>query len=164
MNAYLQQLREWFLALAPRERLFVAGGTVVGVILVLYLAIWQPLTKAHYGRERSLAESRALAQRLEAVAADAQRARAGGGMANRGGSLLSAVDQASRSGTLGKQPRLQPEGDTEVRLSVDAVSFDALVRWMAELETRYGVQVLTADIEKQGAPGVVNARLSLVRP
>jgi len=166
MKTYWIQLREWFLALLPRERMIVLAGAAVVAVMVLFLGIWKPLVKAHSGREQSLADSRALAQRLEAVAVDAQRAHAAGtGAINRGGSLISVVDQASKSGTLGKAPsRLQPEGDNEVRLWLDAISFDALVRWLAELETRYGVQVLSADIEKQGTPGVVNARLSLVRP
>ena len=162
MKAYLTRLKEWFAALAPREQRIVAAGSIVGGIIVLYSAVWDPLVKAHLGRELALSQSRSLAQRLETVGAAVQRAPRNA--VNRGGSLISVVDQASRSNALGKQPRLQPEGDSEVRLSVDAISFDALVRWLADLETRYGVQVQSAEIEKQDAPGVVDARISLVRP
>lgn len=166
MKAYLDPAREWFLALSARERIIVGAGSIVGLTILLYLLLWKPLVNAHHGREQQLLDARALAQRLENVGADLQRARASGtGQVDRSGSLIAVVDQASKSGTLGKAPtRLQPEGDTEVRIWLDAVSFDALIRWTAELETRYGIQVQTADIEKQGAPGSVNARLSLVRP
>ena len=40
-------MNAWFASLEPRERLFVAGGTIVGVVLVLYTLIWMPLDKHH---------------------------------------------------------------------------------------------------------------------
>jgi general secretion pathway protein M len=75
------------------------------------------------------------------------------------------VDLSARAGTLSKPPsRIQPEGEREVRVWLEAVSFDSLLRWIGELETRYGIQVQTADIERAERPGLVDARLTLVRP
>lgn len=166
MNAYLTQFKEWFAALAPRERVMVAVAGVFTVFTVLYLGLWEPLANAHEKRAEALKASRALASRLEVIAAEAARHQGNGGAAaNRNLSLLSAVDQASKSGTLGKPPsRLQPEGENEVKVWIEAANFDALVRWIAELETRYGVSAQTVDVDKESAPGTVNARLTLVRP
>jgi general secretion pathway protein M len=167
MNAYLTQLQEWFRGLAPRERILVGTGAIVVLITVLFLGIWEPLNKAHHQREVDLVAARALAQRLEIISAEVQKARAvnGGGVASSGGSLLTVVDQASKSGALNKPlTRIQPEGESEVKVWVDGVSFDALLRWIAELEGRYGISIQTADIDKDATPGLVNARLSLVRP
>lgn len=166
MNAYLTQLQEWLRGLAPRERILVGAGSVVVLVTILFLGIWEPLNKAHRQRETDLVAARALAQRLEVIAAEVQKTRAvnGGGVAG-GGSLLTAVDQASKSGTLNRPlTRIQPEGDSEVKVWVDGVSFDALLRWISELEGRYGISIQTADIDKDATPGLVNARLSLVRP
>lgn len=167
MNAALAQFQEWFRSLAPRERLLVGVGGVVVAITILYLGIWEPLSKAHSKREQDLAASQALAQRLEVIAAAVQKAQANGGGAaiNTGASLLSTVDQVSKNGTLGKPlTRIQPEGDHEVKVWIDGVSFDALVRWISELEGRYGIGIQTADLDRDTLPGQVNARLSLVRP
>ncbi|PTU31929.1 hypothetical protein CJD38_04390 [Stenotrophobium rhamnosiphilum] len=167
MNAVMTQLQDWFRTLAPRERLLVSVGGVVIAITILYLGIWEPLSKAHDKRETDLAASQALAQRLEVIASTVQKAQANGGgpVINNGASLLSTVDQASKSGTLGKPlSRIQPEGDSEVKVWVDAVNFEALVRWISELESRNGISIKTADVEKSTLPGTVNARLSLVRP
>lgn len=164
MKAYFERLREWFLALAPRERLLVSVCAAALTVTFAYVGLWEPVVLAHQRRAQSLNDARALAQRLESAAADVQRSGAGGPVINRNVSLMSVVDQASKSSTLGKAPsRLQPEGDNEVRLWLDDISFDALVRWLHELETRQGVRALSADIEKTATPGVVNARLSLVR-
>jgi general secretion pathway protein M len=167
MNTTLTQLQEWFRSLAPRERLLVSVGSVVVAITILYLGIWEPLSKAHSKRELDLASSQALAQRLEAIAVIVQKSQANGGGAviNTGASLLSTVDQVSKSGTLGKPlTRIQPEGDNEVKVWIDGVSFEALVRWISELESRYGISIQTADLDRDTLPGQVNARLSLVRP
>lgn len=165
MNAALTQFQEWFRSLAPRERLLVSVGGVVVTITILYLGIWEPLSKAHSQREMDLAASRALAQRLEVIAATVQKTQATGGVViNTSASLLSTVDQVSKSGALGKPlTRIQPEGDHEVKVWIDEVSFEALVRWISDLEGKYGISIQTADLDRGTLPGQVNARLSLVR-
>lgn len=165
MNSAITQFQEWFRSLAPRERLLVSVGGAVLAVTVLYLGIWEPLSKAHAKREQDLANAQGLAQRLEMLAATAQKGQPGGAVVNTGASLLSTVDQVSKSGTLGKPlTRIQPEGDHEVKVWIDGVSFDALVRWISELESRYGISIQTADLDRDALPGQVNARLSLVRP
>lgn len=164
MKALLNLAREWFLALAPRERWMVAVGGIVTTLILFFLLVWEPIVLAHERRAQALGEARALAQRLEQVAADS-RGGAPRAAVNRSQSLLAAVDTAGKSPTLGKAPsRLQPEGEAEVKVWLEGVNFDALVRWLAELESRHGIVVQDADIEKDSAPGMVSARLSLVRP
>lgn len=166
MNAYLTTLQDWFRGLAARERVMVVACAVVVAVTVLFLGIWEPLLKAHRKYEADLVSARALGQRLEVIAAQAQSAHAAGGAAPvaTGLSLLSAVDQAGKSGTLTKPlTRIQPEGDNEVKVWIDGVSFDALLRWIGELELRYGIDAQSVDIEKDATPGQVNVRLSLVR-
>jgi general secretion pathway protein M len=162
----LERLRERFLALQPRERWILAGGAAVLLVTLLYLAVWEPIVDAHKERIEALESSRLLAIRLEQAAAQVQRSggQRGAGNAGRGLSLMAAVDQASKQGTLGKSPtRIQPEGDREVRVWFEDVAFDALVRWLSELQAGYGVGVQTLDVEPQSTPGKVNVRMSLTR-
>ncbi|MGQ0697573.1 MAG: type II secretion system protein GspM [Panacagrimonas sp.] len=161
------QARERFLALQPRERWMLGVGGVVLFVTLLYLAVWEPIVGAHANRTAALESSRALAIKLEQAAAQVQqsRGRSPGATAGRGTSLMAAVDLASKQSGLGKGPsRIQPEGDREVRVWFEDVSFDLLARWLADLQTRYGINVQTFDVEPQSAPGRVNVRLSLVRP
>lgn len=166
MNTYLTQFKDWFRGLAPRERLLVSVCAAVLGVTFVFLGVWEPLNAGLAKRQVDLTAAQALAQRLEVIAAELQKNRAaGGGQAiNTEGSLLTIVDQASKTGTLGMPlTRIQPEGDSEVKVWVDGVSFNALVQWISELEKRYGITTQTADIEKGAGPGQVNARLSLVR-
>ena len=165
MKEYLERFRAWWAGLAERERRILTAGGAVLAVLVGYLAIWEPLHNLRDRSERALADARVVATRLEHIATEMAGAR---GSAPRpsapGQSLLAAVDQSSRTSGIGKAPsRLQPEGDRLVRVWLDDVPFDAVIRWLHDLQVRHGVRVETADIERESAPGLVNVRLTLVR-
>jgi general secretion pathway protein M len=166
MNELRERLRAWWAGLAEREqRILGAGGAVLALVLV-YLAVWEPLARARTEREAALAQARALAVLIETLAAEAQRGRPAGAapVAGLNQSLLSVVDQSRKASAITKPPsRLQPDGDATVRVWLEDVPFDALVRWLNELQTRYGVRVDNADIERESSPGLVNARLTLMR-
>ena len=163
MNTFIAQQRARFEGLAPRERLLLLVGGAVVAITVLYLVIWEPLVTAHTTRAQALESARVLANRIESLAAEAQGNRNGSAV-NLSVSLLAAVDQTSRSPVLGKAPaRVQPEGDREVKVWLEDVAFDKLLRWLVELETLYGIGASSAEIDRGAAPGTVSARLTLVR-
>jgi general secretion pathway protein M len=165
MKASLDRFRAWWATLAQREQRVVGAGAVALALIVLYLGAWEPLVGGQRERERALEEARALAAQLELLAVEVQRNRgSGGGTIGAGQSLLAIVDQSRKASALTKPPsRLQPEGEATVRIWLEDVPFDALLRWLADLELRYGVRVDTADIERESGPGLVNARLTLMR-
>lgn len=153
--------------LQPRERRIVAGGAVLLALTLAYVGFWEPFAKAAQRQQTALAEERAFAERLEAIAVVVQRAQASGQgpVQGAGQSLLTLVDQASRLPELGKPPeRLQPDGEQEVKVWFEDIPFDNLARWIVTLQTRYAVRVSAAEIERRAGEGLVNARLSLVRP
>lgn len=164
LQTLLTQIRTAFEKLSARERqlVLVAVGTVA--VLLLYLAIWEPLVNAHARRAEALESARAVAVRIEAAAALVQGR--SGAAARQNGTLLSVIDQSSREPTLGKAPsRIQPDGAGEktVKVWFDDVPFDKLMRWLGELESRHGVRVASAEIARGGAAGLVTVQLSLVR-
>lgn len=165
MKAYLERFRAWWNARAERERQVLSAGAVMLALMVFYLAVWEPLAQSLRQRETALAEARTLAIRLESLAIEVQRTRGSGGtLAGADQSLLAVVDQSGKASRLGKPPsRLQPEGDNMVRVWIEDVPFDAVLRWLNDLQTRYGVRVDSADIERQSAAGMVTVRLTLVR-
>lgn len=166
LNRQLAPLRARFDALQPREQLIVAVGGVVGALVLVYLLLWQPFVLFRSHGEHELQTARALAARIEQIGAMALQAHpAGAGPAiNPNLSLLAAVDQASNDGTLSKKPsRMQPDGDSQVRVWIEDESFDKLLRWMNALQSRYGIRIDNVAIERRPTAGSVNARLSLVR-
>lgn len=168
MNPALEQWQARALGayqqLQPRERVIVLAGAAVLAVLVLYLAVWEPLVNAHRRNAEALDASRALATRIETAASLAQGQSAGA--VDRRAALLSVVDQTSRGSTLGKAPtRVQPEGsgEREVKVWFEDVPFANCLRWLGELQTRYAIQVSSAEIDQGSAPGLVNVRFTLSR-
>ena len=167
LKAKAAPLLERYRELQPRERVMVATGAVVVAITLVYLILWEPLANARHQQATTLAEERALAERLETIGAAVQKARVSGvgAVQGREQSLLTLIDQQGKAPELGKAPtRMQPEGDTEVKVWFEDVPFDALVRWMNTLESRYGLQITAAELERRAGPGLVNARLTVTRP
>lgn len=159
-------LRTRYEALQPREQLLVGIAGMLIALALIYAAIWQPFAHARVRHAKELDAARAVASSL-AIAETEVLSRGQRGAAPIVGSdvsLLSAVDQAAKSGTLTKPPsRLQPDGENQARVWLEDVQFDVLMRWMYELQNNYGLRIDVADIERQPTPGLVNARLSLVR-
>lgn len=163
MNAALVRFQQWFTQLAPRERWLVVSAAGVVTVTLAYVGLWEPLLKARQHRTEQLQEARALASRIEQLAVQVQSHR-GGPVADLSVSVLAAVDQTARSGGLDKPPsRIQPEGDREVKVWIDGVSFDSLMRWLDDLQKRYGIRAQGVELERSDTPGLVNVQLSLVR-
>lgn len=164
-DAQTAPLRARFEALQPRERLFVGAAAIVVALALVYAALWQPF--AHWRQRKliDLEQARNVAAQIEVLAAKVQSQGAGAAPAvGRDVALLTAVDQAAKSGTLGKAPsRLQPDGESQVRVWIEDVQFDSVVRWMNELQARYGLRIDAVDFERRPTAGLVNARLTVVR-
>lgn len=165
MNESFRELVSRYQALQPRERQVLALGAVFVLATVIYLAVWQPLVALRADALDDLERARASAERLEILGAmmGSGARRGSGAIVARDQSLLSAVDQAGRNSPLGKPlTRIQPDGEDTVRVWLEAVPFDGLVRWVADLNQRYAIVVASAELEAKSA-GQVDARLSLER-
>jgi general secretion pathway protein M len=161
----IKEFRERFLAMNPRERLLVAAAAAIVVATLLFLLIWEPL---HDGVQRLRTDVKAT-QALVAELAQARSlvlsGRGGVGVIQgQGRSLLAIIDQTGKENGLENAiTRMQPEGDTTVRVWLEQADFAALLRWIGVLETTYGVAVVEAAIDREAEPGMVRARLGLVR-
>jgi len=161
----LAPLRVRYEALQPREQTLVSVAAVLLIVALLYSAVWQPFARGRKQLAEELASARAIATQLAQAEVDVQLAAPQSApIVGSDVSLLTAVDQAAKNGTLKKPPtRLQPDGENAARIWLEDVEFDVLLRWMLELQTRYGVSIDVVDIEKRETAGLVNARISVLR-
>lgn len=157
-------MRAWFENLAPRERIVLAVGAVLAVLIVFWGLVWQPLTDgAEELREQVARKSRLQidVQRAAAVEPDAEQADAAAGS---GQSLVLLVDGTAQThGLSGALTRTQPEGPDGINVAFRDASFDALVSWLVELWSEHGVRVETASVNGGREPGIVNGQILLRR-
>lgn len=161
-------MRGWWKSLRPREQGLVAGAALFSCVVLFYLLVWEPLqqdrhdvamrVKAH---QETLAWMRQASTRIKTLRAQSPTVRRLGTQR----SLLSVLDDSAKRAKIRETiQRMEPEGRSGVKLRLEGVEFDALVRWLGTLETQYGVQVARASLTRTDAPGRIDARLSLSRP
>lgn len=162
MNA----LRQWLAGLAPRERNLVYVAAGFAAVALVYFALVLPLTTASARRaariEQKTADLAWMRQVAPQAAAAAAAASGGSTAAGSEESLVVLVDRTGRGAGLGNAIRDQsPSGDLGLRLRLESAPFDVLVAWLAGLQQQYGVRVDAATIDAAGAPGLVNASITL---
>ena len=150
-------MKAWWAGLAPRERrILVLGAVALGLILA-WVAVWEPLLQGRSALRSDVARLSAEAVWMEQVADDVRRRarleQRAPALPGAGGSVLTLIEvSANAAGLRSALTRVQPE-DEGARLIMDAVGFDALMGWLAELELRQGLRVSELMIEGQQAAG-----------
>ena len=146
-------MKEWFASLEQRERHLVTGGAVLLALMLMYLAVWEPLTNTVDNLRVSTAEQESTLQWMRQAAQEIKKLRGtGSNRAKSTGSqsLLSVVDSTAKSGSLGAAlKRVQPDGEKRVRVWMEAANFDDVIKWLVLLDSRYGV-----GVENSGAVSV----------
>ncbi|UJJ32188.1 type II secretion system protein GspM [Halopseudomonas maritima] len=159
-------MKAWWAGLAARERLILMVGGAVLALIVFWIAIWEPLVQGRSALRAEVARLSAEAVWMDQVADDVRRrarlAPASAGVPAQGSVLTLIEVSANAAGLRQALSRVQPEG-AGARLSFDQVGFDPLMSWLADLESRQGLQVTQLSIDVGEAPGQVAARILLER-
>jgi len=158
-------MKAWLDNLDPRERMMAAAGATSLVLFLLYILVWSPIHSGYDTLRDTVGEQRTTALWMQDSAQTLIRLKRSSGRAAQGlggRSLLSVADSTARAGGLGPAlKRVEPEGSNGVRVWLDGASFDVLVKWLGTLSTIHGVNAETVTMERSGAAGRVNARLTL---
>ena len=81
-----------------------------------------------------------------------------------GESLVVLIDRTARECGLGTSLTGQtPNGETGIRVRLEAAAFDVLVKCLGNLQRAHSVSIESATIDRTGQPGLVNASLVLNR-
>ncbi len=140
-------MKAWFATLSPRERIIVvAGGGLL--IMALLIGSWLSFVDDVERMREAVSEQRVVSQWMESAAQEALILRKGGNqkhVANSGGSLLSRVDQTARRSGLGSaMTRVEPDGSDKVRIRLERVNFDKMMRWLQNMRYRLIVSPSTS--------------------
>jgi type II secretory pathway component PulM len=157
-------MMDWLEQRDARDRLVLAIGAVLAVLIIGWNFVWKPLDTRARELEQEAAELSLLLVDLERGASLASV----GGPAASGvgsGSLLSIVDQAARP--LGLESKLESsrlDGPNSIYVSFSAAPFDDLNRWLKVLDAEYGLAVESVrGLSGTGTPGLVTGQILLTR-
>lgn len=161
-------MKDWFLTLETRERLFVSVGVVFVVFAIGWAGIWAPLDAKHKARaervdtwRQSLAALRPLRGQVQATANGAPA------NTNPNQSLVVIVDNSLRQrGLYGSLQRSQPTpAGNGIRVEFESAAFDDIVLWLGDLHRQYGLRVEAGSFSLASGdiPGRVNSTVTLER-
>lgn len=160
-------MKDWFLSLDERERLFVTAAAAVLAVAVFYLAIWMPLDRGQSSLANSVGGWRDSIAELRLLQGELQSAELGQSeVAGLDQSLVVIIDETLRSrGLYDSLQRSQPTGPGGIRVEFENVVFDQLVLWLGDLSGRYALQVQSANFSAASREhdGRVNATVTLER-
>jgi len=164
----LEQLKQWYRALPSREKWMVSGTSVLIVITLFYLLIWEPL---HLGldqeQQKQLSQQEILIWMQQAATEVQSLRRSGGGktIRDRNKPTTLVIEQAiNNAGLKPSVKKIESSGSNGARVTLSEASFNQIVVWLNTLSTYNGIQVVSANMERSDKPGRVDARLTFDRP
>lgn len=159
----MEAVLSYWHARSHNEQRGIIITTVVLLLCLLYFGILNPLIMRANKAEQSLKNERQLSSWVANKVAQIQSLQQEGGDSS---SSSMPLNQAVTSSTRRYQieiVRLQPQQD-ELQVWIQPLSFNTLLKWLDELNKRYGVSVKFIEIGKGDSSGMVEIkRLQLGR-
>lgn len=158
----MQQIKTWFNALKPRERLIFVGGATLVVLVAIYLLALAPFYKSISAANQRVERKQGDLAWMRSVMGEVQMLNANQpNMAVPSDeSLVVLIDRAARECGLSEALTGQtPNGDQGIRVRLESAAFDSVVTCMGNLERGHGVRIETAQFDRTAKPGLVNASL-----
>jgi len=163
----LHDIQHWYQGLQQRERQLVLAASVVIIITLLYLIIWEPIHKGIEDQTQKYQSQIDILDWMQTAATEVRGLKASGATKRKTNSTQPVTLLVEQSSTAaGLKPyltKLESTSDKGARVTIDAASFDQLLLWLNTLQTQYGITVSSANLDRDDKPGAVNARMTLSR-
>ncbi|RLW69379.1 MAG: general secretion pathway protein GspM [gamma proteobacterium symbiont of Stewartia floridana] len=159
-------MKQWWLSKTPQEHLaMIVGGTAV-LLLLIYLIVWRPFQQSLEQKALLVKSQESTLQWMKDNADLVKNMRNDqpAKVAASNEALLTLVDRTAKRVQLRQQiKRIKPQGDDSVQLWVEQAAFDTLIRWLGQMTQEYALNIESLNIDRQDAPGLINARVVLQR-
>ena len=136
----LRDIEQWYLARPSREQSILLAAAVIVPVLLLYLAVWNPVMQSRARLEKELPALRETAQQFRAQAEEVEQLRARAPVRSASRSARAAIeDTAGRQGITLQS--VESVGNERSAVQLGPVAFDALSRWLGDLASSEGLSV-----------------------
>lgn len=163
----LEALNFWYKNLEPREKLLVIITSVILLITIFYIAIWEPVYDGLEEQQKLYNSQQNILLWMKQASAEVKALKRSGARANKRSSnqpvSLIIEQSASTAGLKKNLSKLESSGKTGAQAKLETASFDQMLIWINALKRNNGVIITSANIERADKPGTVNARLSFNR-
>ncbi len=156
-------MKEYLANLKPRERMFLITGAVFLLLAFLYWIIWEPFSQSVDSMNLTVIQQQSTLSKMKEMEKEVEQLRkksSSSRQSTQGQSLLTLIDSSAKNRKLGSAlKRVEPVGESKVRVRMDKANFNDMVRWLGYLEQNYGILATSITLDTQTESGLVNARL-----
>lgn len=167
MNAQLIAFKKWYFALPVKEQRMVLFTSVLIIVTLFYVLIWEPVFDGLEDQQTLLeSQNRTLLemQQYAIEAASLRRAGTINKLRDTGKPVSLVVDQSLQNAGLKPMvKKLESSSGDEAKVTLDDAAFNQLLVWLNTLATHNGIHVASATIERSEQEGFANARFTLQR-
>jgi len=162
MNA----IREYYNNLNVRERYMVMTMVIALGIFIPYQFILAPFIDGLNESETRVLKQRSQIQQMQQMALEMKQLNGGSSFSSRGGKqfMFGAINSAAKKFGLANAVNVKGESDERVRVNMENVSFDNVMKWLDELQHRQGMVIIQFNVERNETVGNVRANIVLEAP
>lgn len=159
-------MKAWWQSLNTRERRLVTIAAALLAMIFLWLLIWKPLARHYTFLQQDLQVARDANQQMQQQRGEILSARG----ASPDAVPLSSENLYSAVTNLLKQHQLDGEGSSsdsqerdKVRIKLTGKPFDALARFLDQMEHQYAAHVSSMTLKPAKESGLIDAEILLQR-
>jgi len=161
----VQRLVSYYDQLSGRDQKALQVLAVAVAAFVLYFGIWRPIDQFQQDQAANLQQARSLMSWIQTHEQEARalaRSRTGqtGTPVGDSRSLMTTVTTSAKQAGL-PLARFEPSGEQGMRIWLEDAPFNRVAGWLQQLESRYGIRVDQASIQRAQNPGMITARFKL---
>ena len=164
----LDEAQQHFQSLSKRDQKLAIAIALLLMITLFYTLIWEPTHLNFEKQKLNQTSQQEIHGWMQNAAVEVRTLRASG---NKSGNILKtnspvsivAEQSANTSGLKKLISKIESSGKNSAQIKIDNASFDQLLLWVNTLQTRYGITLSSAKIERTDKEGLINARFTLHR-
>ena len=146
-----------------REKAIVALALLVVIVIATHALVIEPYQERYAALHSELEQQKADLAWMRSAVSNMPAAGMGASTDQISGTLANFIDKAVRSqGLSGQLSQMSPIGSDENRMRYEAVDFNRLVGFIAEVSSS-GLRVKNIRISPADIPGIVDSNIVLVR-
>ncbi len=161
LNVKFRELLRQYEMISSRDRIMLNCLVVFLVVVIGFFLVIKPAFNAVEQAQLTLQGKQELLQWMKS---NEHRAKSitGSGSKSKGRkpgqSLLALINQTSGRFQVSLK-RYEPEGSDKLRVWVEDIPFNSLIRWLNSLESSNAVSVINISIDSQKESGIINAKV-----
>lgn len=155
---------QWWYERSQREQILVSMGTILIIILLVYILVWKPLTSNISLMRQNIQDQTALLSWLDTASSKIQQYQTAGYTKKQSSSqpILVLVEQSLMQSKLSQYvANTEQKSDNEIVISLKNTPFDRAVDWLEMLWKRDNVIVKSMGATKTNTMGIVNLTVTL---